>query len=558
MFSPEQIRKYAEQLFPGHRFTDRPEQRIKCPIHNGRDKNFALNMQRGVWTCHSHCGSGGLVQLENRLHGGTREEATERLFRLIGVAPQYQDKQIVCTYDYTDPSGKLLFQKVRLEPKDFRFRTPVGTIGYHYASPPQNRPLYGIIGVLTANCIFITEGEKDADTLNTITEWPVGPLGKVYATTAGAAGSWTQQHATFMAGKRVLIFEDNDEKGRESALEIAASCFPFALNVRIVRFEDMPEKADVTDFLKERGLQALCDRIKASPYWAPAPDEHVQSTIVEGMRFATSGHSETNWLIEGVLQAEGNGVLMGDPKAGKSLLLLHMIIHLISGTPWFGCAVKERVKVGLVTREDAPGLTKKRLLRLIAGQKLATMDLENWLWVNSREQTKTFDVQSDGEFKALVRDFRAQGCKIVFFDVFNRIHQLDENDNQAMSAITARLTQFGAEVGCQVGLIHHLNKDTSNSSVFNRLRGAGALHGWMEWGLAVIVTNPTDDKKDWVRRVDLESKEIAVDPFHYSLSDGPQYLELQKSDAVAASGPRGYKPRGAGERSQDRTSERYQ
>ena len=49
MFSPEQVRKYAEVTFPNHRFTDRPDQRMQCPIHQGRDKNFALNMdQRSV------------------------------------------------------------------------------------------------------------------------------------------------------------------------------------------------------------------------------------------------------------------------------------------------------------------------------------------------------------------------------------------------------------------------------------------------------------------------------------------------------------------------------
>jgi len=267
MFSPEQILKYAEHVFPGHRFTDRPEQRLKCPIHNGRDRNFALNMSRGVWTCHSRCGSGGLVQLENHLRGGTREEATERLFRLIGMAPQYQQKQIVCTYDYVDTAGKLLFQKVRLEPKDFRFRTPVGANGYQYASPPSQRPLYGIMGVLTANCILITEGEKDADSLNMIHDWPAGPLGRIHATTAGAAGAWTDEHSMYMAGKRVVIFEDNDAKGRESSLAIAKSCHPLAQSVRIVRFDEMQEKSDVSDFLKAHSVELLLEKIRQAPSW---------------------------------------------------------------------------------------------------------------------------------------------------------------------------------------------------------------------------------------------------------------------------------------------------
>ena len=531
MFSTEQIRKYAEHIFPEHRFTDRPEQRLKCPIHEGRDKNFALNLNRGVWTCHSRCGSGGIVQLEQRLHGGTREEATERVFRLIGVAPQYQGAQIVATYDYTDATGKLAYQKVRLEPKDFRFRVPVGDRAYRYGALPETRFLYGLMGVLTANCICITEGEKDADTLNTVREWPSGTIGRVYATTAGAAGSWKPEFATYMAGKRVIVFEDNDDKGRDSALAIAASCYPLAQSVRIVRFEDMPEKCDVTAFLNARGLEALLTRIRESKPWAPPAEADEDCPIVEGMAFATSGSTDTDWLIEGVLQAEGNGIIMGDPKAGKSLMTVHMIAHLISGTPWFGCNVKRRVRVGLVTREDAPGLTKKRILRILKGGNLANHDLENWLWVNSREQTKTFDIQNDSDFSGLVRAFRKQRSEIVFFDVFNRLHKLNENDNQEMSEITARLSQFGAEVGCQIGLVHHINKDVTTANVFNRLRGAGALHGWMEWGLAVTVKESGDDESQWVRRVDLESKEVSTAPFHYRIEDGPGYTLLNPCDA---------------------------
>lgn len=233
--------------------------------------------------------------------------------------------------------------------------------------------------------------------------------------------------------------------------------------------------------------------------------------------------------MDGVIQREGNGVICGDPKASKSLLSLHLIAHLISGTPWFGQVVRERVKVGLVTREDAPGLTESRIGRLIRGERLQNLaTLDGWLWINSREETKTFDILDDSEFNALVRDFQKKECRIVFFDVFNRIHTMNENDNQEMSRVTARLSFFGSEVGCQVVLIHHLNKDTNPGNIFNRLRGAGALHGWMEWGMAMTLTNPTDPQSEWVRRVSFESKETAIEDLRYKIEGGPSdgYVSL--------------------------------
>lgn len=555
MFSTDQIRKYAESVFPNHRFTDRAAQRMACPIHQGKDPNFAFDMNRGVWTCHSRCGSGGMVQLEQRLHPNlSREAVTEKLFKFLGMAPKIRGGQIVCTYDYVDASGNLMFQKVRLEPKDFSFRTPVGRDGYTYISPMKIRPLYGLPGVITANCLLITEGEKDADTLNRISEWPSGTMGKIYATTPGGADSWGAHHGPFCAGRRVVIFEDNDEKGRKFSKNASHGAFPFAHSVKVVRFDEFDEKMDVTKFIEGFGLDELLKRIKNTPFWRPPEPENQPSTIVEGISFANSGSAETDWLIEGVIQAEGNGIIMGDPKAGKSLSATDLIINLISGTPWHRCRVPERVKVGLVTREDAPGLTKKRIQRLIAGKSLANLDLEGWLWVNSREQTKSFNILNDEDFSALVRDFKKQQCRIVFFDVFNRIHQLDENDNTMMAQVTGKLSQFGAEVGCQVALIHHINKDNGNLKIFNRLRGAGALHGWMEWGMAITTVNPEDDPKDIIRRIDFESKEVTVDPICFRIVDGPGFTRLE-SEMYAPQrrpqiGSRDYKSRSTGERVQ--------
>jgi hypothetical protein len=105
-----------------------------------------------------------------------------------------------------------------------------------------------------------------------------------------------------------------------------------------------------------------------------------------------------------------------------------------------------------------------------------------------------------------------------------------------MAAVTARLSQFAAEVGCQVGLVHHLNKDFANGRIFNRLRGAGALHGWMEWGAAITVVNPEDERDDWIRRIEFESKEVATDPIYYRIVDGDEgATSLVKADSPARS-----------------------
>src|SRR5882724_7061792 len=296
MFTPDQTRKYAEIIFKGQKMGSHPSQRLKCPIHGGRDRNFAFNLDRGVWTCWSRCGSGGLVQLEQKLNKGSYIEAKDRLFKILGLAASISSKQIICTYDYVDASGKLLFQKVRLEGKDFRFRTPSGEFGYSYRQPEGQRPLYGLPGVITANICFITEGEKDADTLNCIEDWgqSINDTGKIYATTSGSADSWKLEHSPYMSGKRVVIFSDNDEKGEKFRKTVSASIAPYAYSVRMVTFHEVEGKCDVTSYLEENGIAALIEKIKKSPFFEP-DKEVTLPAIVEGIEFAMSGSVETDW-----------------------------------------------------------------------------------------------------------------------------------------------------------------------------------------------------------------------------------------------------------------------
>ena len=195
---------------------------------------------------------------------------------------------------------------------------------------------------------------------------------------------------------------------------------------------------------------------------------------------------------------------MGDPKAGKSLMTMHMIMHLISGTPWFGCAVKRRVRVGLVTREDAPGLTKKRMLRMIKGSNLATYDLENWLWVNSRRRSTSRKIPTSTLLSETCESSSARSPSSMFSTACTS--WMKTTTSKCPKSRQGCRGRFGAEVGCQIGLVHHINKDTGNANVFNRRRGAGALHGWMEWGLAVTVRESGDDESQWIRRVDLDRK----------------------------------------------------
>lgn len=76
--------------------------------------------------------------------------------------------RIVTTYDYTDEAGQLLFQTVRLDPKDFRQRRPDGK-SWIWNLNGTRRVLYRLPELLaTTGNVYVVEGEKDADRLTSL------------------------------------------------------------------------------------------------------------------------------------------------------------------------------------------------------------------------------------------------------------------------------------------------------------------------------------------------------------------------------------------------------
>jgi len=185
-------------------------------------------------------------------------------------------KRIVKTYDYRDESGKLLYQAVRFEPKDFRQRRP------NPKNPPdpdpKNRPdpndpddrrhwingldkdiklvLYRLnelldpINIAQGKPVFVVEGEKDVDRF-----WSIG---LVATCNPMGAGKWRQEYSDFLNDRPVVILPDNDKPGQDHAESVARSLFVADCpEIKILDLSDITpdfEKGgDVSDWLDRYG-----------------------------------------------------------------------------------------------------------------------------------------------------------------------------------------------------------------------------------------------------------------------------------------------------------------
>ncbi len=162
--------------------------------------------------------------------------------------------KIVAEYNYNDELGKLLFQVVRFEPKDFRQRHKNGAGEWTWDMKDVRRVLYHLdnLVLMTNETIYMVEGEKDVDNL---WNW-----GKPATTSPGGANAWRDEYAESLINKRIVIIPDKDGPGMSYARQVANSLIGKARDLKVIMLPGDTVK-DVSDWLTTGGhvdeLQAL-------------------------------------------------------------------------------------------------------------------------------------------------------------------------------------------------------------------------------------------------------------------------------------------------------------
>ncbi len=226
-----------------------------CPAHDDARPSLSVTDRGG--------------RLLVRCGAGCAQEAVIGALQARGLWPEGRtamEDRIVATYDYTDERGRVLFQVVRLEPKDFRQRRPDGAGGWTWNLDGVRRVPYRLPGVLAAvargETVYIVEGEKDADAL--------AALGLMATTNPGGVGKWRPEYNEYFRGANVVILPDNDPPGRQHVEEVARTLHGAAAEVKVLHLPGLPPKGDVSDWLAAGGTREDLERLVAAcPPWTP-------------------------------------------------------------------------------------------------------------------------------------------------------------------------------------------------------------------------------------------------------------------------------------------------
>jgi putative DNA primase/helicase len=94
----------------------------------GSHGSKSIDLKKGTWFDHESNEGRGTLDLVKRETGHADKDAVTWLQRegFINGRDIGNGRRVIATYDYVDETGALLFQVVRLAPKDFRQRRPNG------------------------------------------------------------------------------------------------------------------------------------------------------------------------------------------------------------------------------------------------------------------------------------------------------------------------------------------------------------------------------------------------------------------------------------------------
>jgi RecA-family ATPase len=372
------------------------------PGHSAIDRSLSVKLDSNApdgFVVHSFAGDDPLVCRDHvrekaglepfKPNGSGRQRASNDAIEralMAAVAGQPRDGNkgcIVAKYDYTDAGSVLLYQVLRLEPKSFRQRRPDGNGGWIWELD-QRRVLYRWPDLLKYpdGTVFFCEGEKDADR--------VAGLG--YCATTVAAGKWTEECVTALAGRDVIILEDNDNAGRAKALATAQALHGTAKTIRIVSLPNLPDKGDVSDWLDAdpRRAQKLADVCFDVQVWTPdeaaanlaAPEVTASDITVE-----TSAESEPTseppplpfiniaawdgtaapereWVVQDRVPLKNVTLLSGEGGVGKSVISLHLAVATAVGRDWLNALPTPGPALVVCCEDDADEL-HRRLDRII-------------------------------------------------------------------------------------------------------------------------------------------------------------------------------------------------
>jgi hypothetical protein len=458
-----------------------------CPAHE--DKNASLSVGEGadgrvLLCCHAGC--------------DPKDICAKLDLTLADLFPPKDTrngsgKRIVATYDYHDASGKVVFQVVRFDPKDFRQRKPdaTATDGWTWNTKGVEKVLFRLPEILrdiqSGKFVFICEGCKDV--------LAMVQRGFTATCNPGGAGKWQDNYTETLRGVNTVIIPDRDEPGQAHAQLVAGKLHGVVKSVRVIGLPDVQGKLvkDAFDFFAAGGdAGQIFELVDATPEWTPAapvadsnragiareylgeesePKQADLPPIVDAADFIAAPLDMPPELVAGVLHRGSKLALGGSSKAFKTWTLLDLALSIAHGADWLGFPTAQG-KVLFVNFEIQPHSWQRRIAAVVRAKGVELKPGAIQLW-NLRGHAADFR----SLIPRIIQRTRREGFSLVIIDPIYKLYGgTDENAAGDVAALLNSLERLAVETGAAVAYGCHFAKgNAATKEALDRISGSGVF-----------------------------------------------------------------------------------
>lgn len=412
------------------------------------------------------------------------KSAAARLFAFKkheGFAP-------VALHLYRTADGSILYARVRMHRPiagggHEKFVRPFWSDGanWKHGEPKQDggKVLYGLadLAVHPGVPVFVAEGEQKADALTQI------GAGRFVGVTSGSATSAGGADWSPLAGRRVLLWPDNDAPGMKYADEVAAKLGSYGCSVERVDVAaiGLPDSGDVMDWVE--AFTAAHDRIPSAddvltlPHSATASSQFAPARVPRPSALLIRASDITpeairwlwpSWIPEGKLT-----LLAGAPGTGKTTLAIALAAVISRGGKWPDGSVCGRPgDVLMWSGEDNPADTIVPRL-MAAGADMHRIHIVTGC-TGLHGEIQPFDPSSDIPLLA-ERLADMGGASMLIVDPIVSAVSGDAHRVNDVRRDLQALVDMAAGYRCAVLGISHFAKGTKGSSPAERVIGSQAF-----------------------------------------------------------------------------------
>ncbi|MDP3675254.1 MAG: AAA family ATPase [Novosphingobium sp.] len=453
----------------------------------GSRGSFKVDIPEGLWHDHEAKEGGGTIDLIMRERRCDKSGAREWLEGEGLIEPRDTARTF---YDYTDETGAVLFKVERLGKGNippFVQHGPDGQGGFvcrKGCMAGVRKVLYRLDLLAAAPrdaLVFVTEGEKDCDRLIA--------LGLVATTNPGGAGKFNGLQdciAKHLAGRCVIILQDNDEAGANHVAAGSAAIRPHAAAVAGLKLDGLTAKGDVSDWLNNGGK---ADKLVELATAALADAKSDPPTVITASPYRWRDPAtlpSRPWLYGRALLRGGPFVVIAPGATGKTSLKIGTALALVTGRPLLGIEVWDGPKrVWIWNLEDSLADLAFAIQGAALHWGLTEEDLADRLYVDSGIDGATLKLARPGRdgpqinaqvSEQIVAELKRRKIDVLMIDPFISSHGLnDENDNAAIDLVAKEWSRIASAAQCAVVLAHHARKSNGTEITAESARGASAL-----------------------------------------------------------------------------------